>query len=62
MQYAAQDFELILLGIKVFEKGIEKEQVLINIPAAINYRNEFFQWLHLKNLRDKKTNFLDFKL
>jgi ATP-dependent DNA helicase DinG len=36
---------------KVTNKGTKDEQIFINRSDEINYQKEFFQWLHLKNLK-----------
>lgn len=39
---------------KTFDKGTKDEQVYVDKSAEINYQKEFSQWLHLKNLKNKR--------
>jgi ATP-dependent DNA helicase DinG len=37
-------------------KGTENEKIYINNDKEHHYKNEFFQWLHLKNLKDNSKD------
>jgi ATP-dependent DNA helicase DinG len=39
---------------KTLDKGTKDERVYIDKPAETYYQKEFSQWLHLKNLKNKK--------
>jgi ATP-dependent DNA helicase DinG len=44
-----QDYELS-------DKGTETEKIFINKDKEHHYKKEFFQWLHLKNLKDNNKD------
>jgi ATP-dependent DNA helicase DinG len=47
-------YRTLVKDYKTSGKGSKNEQIYLDKAAEINYQKEFSQWLHLKNLKNKK--------
>jgi len=49
-------YRTFLIDYDLSNKGTENEKIYINDDKEHHYKTEFFQWLHLKNLKDNNKD------